>query len=104
MTVSTVVRTIIQQLGGGRFAAMTGGKFIAHTDENTLNVRLPRYTVFTVMYDAGSDTYKVGLSRMNTNQRSKDYLKVVTKHTADGVYGDDLCALFTEWTGLRTSL
>lgn len=100
---SQIVDTIIQQLGGRQFQAMTGGKFVA-TNDNTLTVVLPRYTTFTVMYDQGADLYKVGMGRMVSNSRSKDWGKMKILHSADGVYAEDLQELFTEWTGLYTRI
>ena len=96
----TTAQTILRQLGGSRFVAMTGAKNLSAT-ANSLQLALPSYFA------------KNGINRVRvTLQPSDTYLveffKVrATKMTQigsfDGIYADTLAALFTEQTGLQTS-
>lgn len=96
-----VAHTILQQLGGNKFNAMTGARdHIA--GPNYLQFRLPantaknRANVVTIKLEA-TDLYRVEF----INLRGVN-LKVITAH--DGVFADQLQALFTEQTGLDTHL
>lgn len=92
-----IAKTILQQLGGGRFAAMTG----AHTFVDTgrgLSFRLPNRTINLVTVTlTPMDEYDMTFSRIRAGQ-----VKEVKKY--DGVYCDQLQSLFTEATGLYTHL
>lgn len=90
-----VARTILAQLGGGRFTAMTGAReFVG--GEFTLRFKVPRkgYCLVTL---TPADVYTV------------TFFKVVkgavrtTKEVRD-VYAEDLQEIFTEATGLYTRL
>lgn len=107
-----VVETIIEQLGGRRFSAMTGSKnYIA--DGNTLRMTLvkseSRANRLWITYDPVTDTYSVRFFRYTAPhlrgkslQFIEEKVEEVVKYT--GVYADQLCPLFTAVTGLRTSL
>jgi hypothetical protein len=97
----TVANTIIQQLGGGRFQAMTG----AHTflgDANSVSFRLPlakhpgavNYVKITL---TGRDDYDVEFYRIRGR-------KSTLVSSTEGIYADQLREVFERATGLYTSL
>ncbi len=93
----TITKTILDQLGGCRFTAMTGAKnFTAHPDG--LSFRVPskkaNYIKITLKSD---DTYKMDFKRIWG-------YKVIDVKEFDGVYNDQLQKLFTEVTGMDTHL
>lgn len=92
---SQVAQTILSQLGGNKFLAMTGATVSREGDD--LHVRLPRYRTVIVKLTAADD-YTVELVKMN----SKTY--AITRKTVDGVYCDNLQEVFTSLTGLLTRL
>ena len=102
--------TILLQLGGRRFLAMTGADQLmaaGRTDSNPnhwlrLNLRRNQAQVnrlkITLM---PSDTYKVEFY----HQELVDWVPVITHaQTFEMVYGEDLPALFTSVTGYDTHL
>lgn len=99
MTNLTVANTILEQLGGNKFIAMTGAKnFVGDTDSlmfsigrNSSKANKVRVTLMP------SDTYKVEFFQF----RSLD-LKVLKAY--EDVYVDNLRSIFTSYTGLDTSL
>ena len=101
-----IANTIIQQLGGNRFRAMTGAKnFMAL--ESGLAFGIPgqgfaKHGINKLHFilDA-SDTYTVRAFRI---RRSKGVPTVKTVDEQTGVYNDMLPAVFTEMTGLETHL
>lgn len=98
-----IAKTIIEQLGGNRFAIMTGAKHFVGGD-NSLSFRLPGGGGFAkgginavhVTLDA-SDTYTLVFSRVRG-------FKVTEIERVTDVYCDALQAVFTRATGLQTSL
>jgi len=90
---------VIQQLGGGRFIAMTGAKdfFIG-----------PKGVVFKI----GRNSKGVNYVRINLNSMDTydvEFLQVrkfkeKVKSEAKGIYADMLRDVFEQHTGLRTSL
>lgn len=95
-----VGQTILQQLGGSRFAAMTGAKDFVGGD-NALSFRLPGNS------KDGANRVRVTLTAMD------DYIvetfavrgsKVTPKSYREGVYADTLRPVFESITGLVTSL
>ena len=90
---------VIQQLGGGRFIAMTGAKdfFIG-----------PKGVVFKI----GRNSKNVNYVRINLNSMDTydvEFLQVrkfkeKVKSEAKGIYADMLRDAFEQHTGLRTSL
>jgi hypothetical protein len=96
-----VAQTILQQLGGRRFVAMTGARHFLG-GERMLSFRLPSYfarngiNAVRITLD-GSDTYTVEFSKL----RGITFTPI-SKH--EGIYCDGLQALFTAETGLATSL
>jgi hypothetical protein len=103
----TVANTILSQLGGRKFIAMTGAKALMG-DANMLSFRLPgggfsagiNYVKVTLN---GRDTYDVEFSRISRKRRG--WAPAVTLiHTSSDVYADTLRDVFTRVTGLHTSL
>lgn len=104
-TAKQVAATILTQLGGHRFIAMPGSNnfsygttaegndcFVCHL---TKNKSTAKYLSITLMVD---DTYTMKFSKTN-----KAYDIIIVNETA-GVYYDQLQDIFTEVTGLNTSL
>jgi hypothetical protein len=92
----TVAHTIFNQLGGNRFAFMTGSKNFTNTGKG-LQFRLSRNKTvanFCIIKLNGSDLYDVEFVRAG-----KSYKEV---STVNGVYADQLQAVFTQVTGLYT--
>lgn len=96
-----VANTILEQLGGHRFSVMTGARdFVAMP--NALQFRLPRgfakggINSVVVRLDP-SDTYTCLF-----NVRKGVDIRKVSSET--GVYAEDLRRVFTDATGLATSL
>jgi hypothetical protein len=99
-----IARTIIDQLGGNRFVAMTGARnFIA--GEAQLFFALPKFTGVAVnrvrITLMPSDTYRVEFYRATTRNHAP-VLENLT--TASDVYAEDLQEVFSEHTGLLTRL
>ena len=103
MTTQNTAQTILNQLGGNRFVAMTGCSNFGSTP-SSLSFKLPRgvankATHCVITLDA-SDTYTVEF--VKCNMRAAVYRQVVAE--TSGVYADQLCEIFTRATGLYTSL
>lgn len=100
----TVANTILAQLGGNRFVAMTGAKSFSG-GADCLTFRLPRtmtknrIQAMRITLDA-SDTYTVTALA----QKSAPTHEVYTVDEASMVYCDMLREVFENMTGLRTSL
>ena len=96
----TVAKTILSQLGGGRFIAMTGCTNFTGNAES-LSFKLTRNrsrgTHMRITLEP-SDTYKVELLQCGIHSG----IKVL--ETAEDVYCDMLRDVFTRMTGLYTSL
>jgi hypothetical protein len=92
---------ILNQLGGGRFIAMTGAKMFT-CSVDTLNFRLPANFAnkginhVSIKIDA-SDTYSVRFGKVRGLNFS-----VIAEH--DNVYAENLCSTFTSVTGLDTRI
>lgn len=95
----SVAQTILEQLGGNRFVAMTGANtFIGSAD--SLRFSIPRArngaTLVRVTLDL-DDTYIVKFFTVRGRLPHP-----VSEH--DGVYADQLQSIFTQQTGLDTRL
>lgn len=103
-----IAETILQQLGGNRFIAMTGAKnFVG--DDYSLSMTLPRNAsranrlkiTLTPM-----DDYTMEFTRQTVGHLTKNYKwiegKTETVKTFDGIYCDQLQELFTSVTGMYT--
>jgi hypothetical protein len=93
--------TILQQLGGRRFIAMTGAKNFVKDDKNqTIMFRIPRAK-------EGINYVKIKLTSMDLYDMEFGMIrgmKIFKKKEYKGVYNDQLQELFTQATGLYTSL
>lgn len=98
----TVAQTILAQLGGGKFIAMTGAKnFIGGTDflGFTIPKNMSPANRVTISYSPGRDLY-----RMSFIKASRYGLDSKEVQRFDDVYADQLRDLFTQVTGMETSL
>ncbi len=93
----TISETILQQLGGNKFIAMTGAKnFIG--DKNTLRFTLPSRKANRVVITLNiMDTYDMIFYRVRG-------IDVKWREEVEGVYADQLQKVFTSRTGLFTQL
>lgn len=102
MTMQTA-QTILTQLGGGKFLAMTGAKDLVG-GADTLRFRLPAraakdgITHVAVTLDA-SDTYTVQALKYQARK-----FETTTVAEVSGVYADSLQRVFTGMTGLDCRL
>jgi len=102
MTDPIIGKTILEQLGGNRFIAMTGAKnLIAHSDG--LSLRFPQkkgknYLKITLN---AWDTYDLTFSMIRNKKGIPTYTE---KAVIDDIYADQLQEVFTAQTGLYTSL
>ena len=108
---TTVAQTIYQQLGGGRFAAMTGAKnFVAL--ENGIKFNIGRNSSKANMVKItlnGLDLYDVEFSKytpfkFNYKTGAIREEKVETVAMFEDYYGDMLQDAFTRVTGMYTHL
>lgn len=95
-----IADTILKQLGGGRFIAMTGAKNLAFmSNPPGLHMSLGRGTkdgikYLRVNYDRGSDTYTMIFANKSGG----------TVKSVSHVYADSLQRVFTSTTGFDTHL
>lgn len=110
-----IAETIIDQLGGNKFIAMTGSKDF-QWDEKTLTLsfslsslaqKKAKGNTIQIQYDNIRDSYNVRLIKQlkPTLKRILDKVNLwqVLK-TDDDVYFDALQDIFWRWTGLYTHL
>lgn len=110
-----IAKTILQQIGGHRFAAMTGSHNFINLG-NGLRMSLSRNKTSAnrlvidlwslcfakeIIYDEGTDLYNVRFYRQSMNHKT---FEVTTKdiEKIEGVYCDMLEEIFTDVTGLYT--
>lgn len=96
----SVAKTILEQLGGNKFAAMTGAKnFVSDTNSLTFTIgkNAAKVNKVVVCYDRSNDEYNVGFYNVRG-------FEAKTIRNVDGVQADRLCAVVEDVTGLRTSL
>jgi len=96
---TTVAQTILKQLGGGRFALMTGAKGFTSTG-NGVFFRIGRNhrSINKVSVDLmGDDTYTMKFCRVRKS------VATVAKEVK-GLYFDQLQEVFTRETGMYTHL
>lgn len=103
--------TIIEQLGGNKFFAMTGCK--AAIDGTSAFFTIPRNASkanrFEVEYDEATDTYTMRFFRFTNgrfNKKTYEYIEPKERTIAefDGVHWYMLAELFTQVTGMHTRL
>lgn len=111
MTISATATAIIEQMGGNKFFAMTGCKAMA--SEAGVRFLLPRNASkanrFEVEYNAGLDLYEVKFYKYTAGRLNKKTFewgeeKITNVREFSAVFAEDLQQLFTEVTGLYTSL
>jgi hypothetical protein len=95
-----VAQTILAQLGGNKFIAMTGSKNFG-AGENYLSMKLTRNKIqaqyLTISLNS-MDTYDMTFFSVDKQFNRK------TKASIEGVYCDMLQDIFTQYTGLYTHL
>ena len=92
---------VLRQLGGNKFIAMTGAKnFVKNDKERSISFKLPKaksginYVRITL---TSMDVYNIEfISVRGTNIKTVKQVK--------GIYNDQLQKIFTQYTGLYTSL
>ena len=92
--------TILQQLGGNKFIAMTGASNFIGIDDYTIAFKIGRNSKgvnYVKIHLNGMDTYDIEF----INARMGEH-KIISK--VDDVYADQLQEVFTEHTGMYTSL
>ena len=95
----SIAGIILEQLGGGRFIAMTGSKNFVDCG-NALSMHLTRNRVgakFLKIELKGDDTYTMTFSKLKNNS-------LVVLKEFDMIYNDQLQEIFTSVTGLYTRL
>lgn len=101
----TVARTILDQLGGGRFIVMTGAKnFIG--DERSLTFKIGKncnnINYVRIVYNRIPDHYNMEFYRASVSKKTGPQKKEVARY--DGIFFDQLQPLFTKTTGMDTHL
>jgi len=93
--------TILQQLGGGKFIAMTGASKFTFDKEGTMVCRFKGSRTFNGLKIRlnSMDTYDMTFMKIGNAPKYK-----ITKKEVDGIYNDQLQDIFTKETGLNTYL
>lgn len=96
-----VATTILKQLGGNRFIAMTGAHSF-FSEQNSALFRIPRVNKIKAVKITleANDTYTMRF----IGQKNAPSHEVFDVAVVQGVYCDQLQQIFTEHTGLYTSL
>lgn len=98
-----IAKTILEQMGGHGFAAMTGSKHFIDLS-NGLQMSLARTKTsanrLRVILDEATDTYTMCFYRQSMTKDFGIKVKEIAKH--EGVYFDMLQSIFTQVTGLYT--
>ncbi len=96
---NTVATTILSQLGGNRFIAMTGAcKLIGSPNALTFKIgRNARNITHVTVTLTAMDDYQVEFLNVRAG-------KISPVAYAEGVYADNLAEVFTDKTGLDTHL
>jgi predicted adenine nucleotide alpha hydrolase (AANH) superfamily ATPase len=101
-----VAQTILQQIGGRRFAAMTGSRNFTDLGNGLLMSLAKNMTSanrLEIIYDEGADLYNMRFYRKTFSKKTfESKTKDIAKYK--GVYFDMLEYIFTEVTGLDTRL
>lgn len=110
-TAKQISSTILEQLGGNKFCAMTGAKnflFAEITETNNrvwlrmdLGRNAGKVNRLKIYYNS-DDTYSMHFY----NQQIRNYteVKISNETQFENVYSDQLRELFTQVTGMHTSL
>lgn len=101
-----IAKTILLQLGGRRFVAMTGSRDFINLG-NGLRMSLGRNKTsanrLEIIYDGGADLYNVRFYRQSFSRKTFE-CKIKDIKTYEGVYFDMLEDIFTEVTGMYLHL
>lgn len=102
-----IAATILNQLGGHKFMAMTGVKEPMFDSTGTLSFKLGKnigkVNYVSISYDEAKDLYNMKFENIRMNRKTYDLTrKMIAEY--EGVYADQLQKLFTEVTGMETSL
>lgn len=99
-----IAKTILQQIGGRRFATMTGSHDFIDMG-NGLRMSLARNKTsanrLDIIYDAGLDLYNMRFYRRTFSKKTFES-KTKDIETHEGIYCDMLEDIFTMVTGLYT--
>ena len=103
-TKDMIAKTILQQIGGRRFTAMTGSRDFIDMG-NGLRMSLTRNKTsanrLDIIYDAGADLYNMRFYRRTFSKKTFECKeKYIAVH--EGIYFDMLEEIFTMVTGLYT--
>ena len=103
-TTYMIAKTILQQIGGKRFATMTGSRDFIDMG-NGLRMSLARNKTsanrLDIIYDGGADLYNMRFYRRTFSKKTFDCKeKDIAVH--EGIYFDMLEEMFTMVTGLYT--
>lgn len=106
MRTTSIAQQILEQLGGNKFLAMTGAHTLG-TSGSDLTFRLPRsarprngINFVTIAYRRIPDTYDVTFHKLGTGYS----LESIVVRKVEGVQAPQLRSIFTDTTGLETSL
>ena len=103
-TKDIIAKTILQQIGGKRFTAMTGSRDFIDMG-NGLRMSLARNKTsanrLDIIYDAGADLYNMRFYRRTFSKKTFE-CKTKDIETHEGIYCDMLEEMFTMVTGLYT--
>lgn len=96
-----IAKTILAQLGGRRFTAMTGAKYFTAIESGlafSLPARFAKRGINSIRVNLdASDTYTLECFKV----KDVEFLKI---DSMSGLYADDLGAAFTRMTGLDITL
>ncbi len=98
-----IAKTIFEQIGGRRFAAMTGSKDFIDMGKRTPYEPCTKTSAnrLDIIYDAGADLYNMRFYR-NTFSKKTFECRTTDIATHEGIYCDMLEDMFTMVTGLYT--
>ena len=112
----TVAKTILEQLGGNKFMAMTGVKKFSMDETGGISFKLGRNgskcNHVSIEYDYGKDLYNVVFGKNGKTKNKElssegftfwDYNYKELERT-NGCYFDMLVPMFERYTGLATKL
>ena len=96
-----IAETIREQLGGARFALMTGAKHFTHDKEGTLSFKIGRnpkgINMVRIKYNRGKDLYDMEFGKFSP----KNLTYKIKKEHKD-VYADQMSDIFEKETELYT--
>lgn len=99
-------KTILTQLGGGRFVAMTGAKnFVCAGQKVCFKIgrNCKNVNYVTVEYNAGIDLYTMKFEAVRLSHKTWEVSRKVIAEF-DRVYFDQMKEIFTSSTGMATRL